>query len=86
MLVGLDLQISVGIDTINSNPPQVKTVLNVVENSTSELTKSHFIKTFPLLFSRLGRSKSHQVHTTFIDPLIPRQIKGEKVPIHIQDR
>ena len=64
----------------------MNTVQNVVENSFSELIKSHFVKKFPLLFTRLGRSKSHQVHTTFMELLIPRQIKGRKVPIHIQDR
>ena len=36
------------------------------------------------LFTRLGRSKSHQVRTNLMDPLIPRQIKGRKMPIHIQ--
>ena len=85
-LLGLDLQGSLGIDTVQRNPPQVNTVQNVVENSTSELIKSHFVKKFPLLFTRLGRSKSHQVHATSMEPLIPRQIKGRKEPIHIQDR
>ena len=84
--MGLDLQSSMGIDTVHRNPPQMKTVQNLVENLTSELFKSHFVKTYPLLFTRLGRSKSHQVHSTFMEPLIPRQIKGRKVPIHIQDR
>ena len=84
--MGLDLRNSLGIDTVQRNPPHVKTVQNVVEKLTSELIKSHFVKKFPLLFTRLGRSKSHQVHTTFMEPLIPRQIKGRKVPIHIQDR
>ena len=85
-LLGLDLRNSLGIDTVQRNPPHVKTVQNVVEKLTSELIKSHFVKKFPLLFTRLGRSKSHQVHTTFMEPLIPRQTKGRKVPIHIQDR
>ena len=84
--MGLDLQGSLGIDTVQRNPPQVKTVQNVVENSTPELIKSHFVKKFPMLFTWLGRSESHQVHTIFMEPLIPRQIKGRKVPIHIQDR
>ena len=52
---------------------------NLVENLTSEMIKSH------LIFTRHGKSKSHQVHTTFMEPLIPRQIKGRNVPIHIQD-
>ena len=38
------------------------------------------------MFSRLGRSKSHKVYTNFKFPLVPRQIKGRKVPILIQDR
>ena len=85
-LLGLDLQGSMGIDTVRSNPPHLKTVQNVVENSTSELIKSHFVKKFPLLFTRLGRSKSHQKHTTIMEPLIPRRIKNRKVPILIHDR
>ena len=43
-------------------------------------------KKFPLLLTRLGRSKSHQVHTTFMDPLIRRQNRGRRMPIYIQDR
>ena len=82
-LLGLDLQSSLGMDTVQRNSPQVKTLQNVVENSTSDLIKSHFVKKFPLLFTRLGRSKSHQFHTTFMKPLIPRQIKERKLPIHI---
>ena len=38
------------------------------------------------MFSRLGRSKHHKVYTNFKFPLVPRRIKGRKVPIHIQDR
>ena len=38
------------------------------------------------MFSRLGRPKSHKVYTKFKFPLVPRQIKERKVPIHIQDR
>ena len=34
----------------------------------------------------LGRSKHHKVYTNFKFPLVPRQVKGRKVPIHIQDR
>ena len=59
---------------------------NLVENLTSDMIKSHFVKKFPLLFTRHGKSKSHQVHTTVMEPLIPRQIKRRNVPIHIQDR
>ena len=38
------------------------------------------------MFSRLGRPKNHKVLTNFKDPLVPRQVKGRKVPIHLQDR
>ena len=40
----------------------------------------------PHMITRLGRPKSHQKHTNFLNLIIPRQIKGQKVPIHIQDR
>ena len=65
-LLRLDLQGSMGIDTVQRNPPQVKTVRNVVENLTSELILSHFVKKFPLLFTRLGRSKSHSSSTYYV--------------------
>ena len=38
------------------------------------------------MFSRLGRSKNHKVFTNFKYPLVPRQVKGRTVPVHIQDR
>ena len=58
-----------------------------MENSSSELIKAHFVKeSSQKFFTRLGKSKSHQVYTNFKDPLIPRQIEGRREPIHIQDR
>ena len=44
------------------------------------------MKRYSNVFNRLGRSKNHEVFTNFKDPLIPRQVKGRKVPIHLQDR
>ena len=37
------------------------------------------------VFNSLDRSKHHKVHTNFNFPLVPRQVKVRKVPIHIQD-
>ena len=37
-------------------------------------------------YTQKGRSKNHKVFTNFKDPLVPRQVKGRKVPIHLQDR
>ena len=51
-----------------------------------ELIKANYVKKFPYLFTSLGRSKSHRVYINFKDSLNPRQIKGRKKSIHIQDR
>ena len=53
---------------------------------TSKFWRDHFVNRYPKVFSRLGRSKSHKMFTNFKDPLIPRQVKGREVHIHIQDR
>ena len=53
---------------------------------TSQFWRNHFVKRYPNMFSRLGRSKNYKVFTNFKDPLVPRQVKGRKVPIHLQDR
>ena len=53
---------------------------------TSQFWRNHFVKRYPNMFSRLGRSKNYKVFTNFKDPLMPRQVKGRKVPIHLQDR
>ena len=52
----------------------------------SEYWKTYFLKRYAHVFNRLGRSKNHKVCTNFKVSLIPRQVKGRKVPIHIQER
>ena len=56
------------------------------QDPTSEYWSSYFAKRHAHVFNRLGRSKQYKSYTTFNVPLIPRQVKGRKVPIHIQDR
>ena len=48
-------------------------------------SKNHKVYT-KFKFSRLGRSKNHKVYTKFKFPLVPRQVRGPKVLIRIQDR
>ena len=52
----------------------------------SDYWSSFFAKKYAHVFNRLSRSKNHKVFTNFKYPLVPRQFKGRKVPIHIQDR
>ena len=52
----------------------------------SDYWSSFFAKKYAHVFSRLGRSKNYKVYTNFKFSLVPRQVKGRKVPIHIQDR
>ena len=48
--------------------------------------RNHFTKKYAQFFNRLAWSKSHNVFTNFKVPLIPRQLKGRKIPLHIQNR
>ena len=48
--------------------------------------KSYFAKRYAHVFNRLGRSKKSQILYSFQSSSFPRQVKGRKNPIHIQDR
>ena len=85
-LLGLDLQEKLGIVTTQLKAEKFQSVDSGSSDPISEYWCSFFAKKYAHVFSRLGRSKSHKVYTNFKFPLVPRQIKGRKVPIHIQDR
>ena len=48
--------------------------------------KKFYSNKYKDIFTTLGRSKSHWVHTVFKQSLIRIQEKGQSVPIHIQER
>ena len=76
-----------GNETVQRRPAEVSLAEEVQElDPTSQFWRDHFVKRYHNGFSRLGRSKNHKVFTNFKDPLVPRQVKGLKVPIHLQDR
>ena len=78
-LLGMNLQEKLGIETVQRRPAEVSLAEDEQElDPTSQFWRDHFVKRYPKVFSRLGRSKK--------DPLVPRQVKGRKVPIHLQDR
>ena len=85
-LLGLDLQEQLGVVTTQLKAESVQSLEYNSSDPISECWSSFFTKKYAHLFSRLGRSKHHKVYTNFKFPLVPRQIKGRKVPIHIQDR
>ena len=86
-LLGLNLHEQLGIERVQRGPTEVNFTEDVEElDLTSQFWRDHFVKRYPIVFNRLGRSKNHKVFTNFKDPLIPRQVKGRKVPIHLQDR
>ena len=86
-LLGLSLDEQLGIETVQRGPAEVSFAEDVKDlDPTSQFWKDHFVIRYPNVFSRLGRSKNHKVFTNFKDPLIPRQVKGRKVLIHLQDR
>ena len=86
-LLGLNLHEKLGIETVQRRPAEVSYAEEDQDlDSTSKFWRDHFVKRYPNVFSRLGRSKNHKVFTNFKNPLVPRQVKGRKVPIHLQDR
>ena len=55
----------------------------MVKKLHSGLIRAHIGITIDKTVRTIGTP--HQVHINFMDSLIPMQIKGRKVPIHIQD-
>ena len=85
-LLGLDLQDQLGVVTTQLEAETVQLLENISPDPISGYWSSFFAKKYAHVFNRLGRSKHHKVYTNFKFLLVPRQIKGSKVPIHIQDR
>ena len=85
-LLGLDLQEQLCIVTTQLKAETIQSLEYSSSDPISEYWSSFFAKKYAHVFSRLGRSKNHKVYTNFKFPLVPRRIKGRKVPIHIQDR
>ena len=84
--MGLDLQDQLGVVTTQLRAEHVQQLEVKDQDPTSDYWSSFIAKKYAHVFSRLGRSKNHKVFTNFKYPLVPRQVKGRKVPIHIQDR
>ena len=53
---------------------------------TSTHWKNFYSNKYKDIFTRLGRSKSHRVHTVFKQLLTPIQEKDRRVPIQIQEK
>ena len=85
-LLGLDLQEQIGVVTTQLKAESVQSLESHSTDPISEYWSSFFAKKYAHVFSRLGRSKHHKVYTNLKFPLVARQIKGRKVPIHIQDK
>ena len=85
-LLGLDLQDQLGVVTTQLRAEHVQQLEVQSQDPISDYWSSFFAKKYAHVFNRLGRSKNHKVFTNFKYPLVPRQVKGRKVPIHIQDR
>ena len=86
-LLGLNLHEKLGIKTVQRGPAEDSLAEEEQElDPTTQFWRDHFVRRYPNVFSRLGRSKNHKVFTNFKDLLVPRQVKGRKVPINLQDR
>ena len=85
-LLGLDLQSSFGIRTVQERYQTIMKVSEATLSEDSQTWKKYFTSKYSDVFSRLGRSKNHRVHSVFKDPLVTIQEKGRRVPIHIQQK
>ena len=85
-LLGVGLQDQLGLVTTQLSAESVYLRGDKPQDPISEYWGSFFASKYAHFFSRLGRSKNQKVYTNFKFPLVPRQVKGRKVPIHIQDR
>ena len=86
-LLGLNIHEQMGVEMAQRRPAEVSLAEEVQElDPTSQFWRDHFVKRYPYVFSRLERSKNHKVFTNFKEPLVPRQVEGRKLPIHLQDQ
>ena len=85
-ILGLDLQIKVGITTTQRLAPKKKSRFDIMLFEQSGPWKEKFYDDFKPLFDRKGRSIHHVVSTTFKYPLCPIQKKGRRIPIHVQGK
>ena len=85
-LLGLDLQDQLGVVTTQLRAEHVQQLEVKDQDRTSDYWSSFFAKKYAHVFCRLGRSKNHKVFANFKYSLVPPQVKGRKIPIHIQDR
>ena len=85
-LLGLDLQDHLGVVTTQLRVESVHLMEDKIQERISEYWGSFFASKYAHVFSRLGRTNNRKVYTNFKFLLVPRQVKGRKVPIHIQDR
>ena len=85
-LLGLEFHEKLVMVTTQLRAEHIHLLGDTPHNPISDYWRSYFAKRYALVFNRLGRSKNHKFYTNFKVPLIPRQVKGRKVPIHIQGR
>ena len=85
-LLGLDLQSSLGICTVQERYQPIMEISAATLSEDSQTRKEHFTSKYANVFSRLGRSKNHRVHSVLMDPLLPIQEKERRVSIHIQQK
>ena len=72
-LLELNLHEELGNETVQRRPAEVSLAEDVQDViPTSQFWRDHFVKRYPNVFRRLGRSKNHKVFTNFKDPLVPR--------------
>ena len=82
-LIGRDLFDHLGLAVTHFSSVQGKRVNTL--SSSSEF-KEHIAKNFPILISRIGRSKNHVPKSNFNKDFQPRHQERRRIPINLQDK
>ena len=84
-ILGRNLLPRIGIKLIQDKPTQKVLTVQRSDKSNHEI-KPWFKDNFQQLCVRIGKSKHHVMKTQFNKDFEPRQQKGRRIPIHLQER
>ena len=85
-ILGRNILPQIGIQL--KQTPAGKSIIAISEDTNcSDQKITNWVKTsYPGLCTRIGRSRNHMVHTTFLKEFKALQQKGRRIPIHIQEK
>ena len=84
-IIGRNLLPHIGIELIQNK--QTQKVITVQRSNESNHEVKQWVKdNFQQLFVQIGKSKHHVMKTQFNKEFEPKQQKGRRIPIHLQER